>query len=197
MKKSLFASVLFAVAVVVAPAGVQAATSVTVSSTGPGSVVKVKVPSAKGSSKLKVTNNNTLSVSQATVQTAATGKAKVKKYTTAGNAATGNAENQSDVLADVLIENTPPASDCGCGNGDVTVSVDDTGPDSKVVVIAGGNGGNGTKITNNNIVSVTNTTSQTAVSGNASVVKNTNGGSATTGDASNTSTTDLTFTISN
>ena len=197
MKKSLFASVLFAVAVVVAPAGVNAATNVTVSSTGPGSVVKVKVPTTKSSTKLKVTNNNTLSVSQATVQTAATGKAKVKKNTTGGSATTGNAENQSEVLADVLIENTTPTSNCGCNNGDVTVSVDDTGPDSKVVVIAGGNGGNGVKVTNNNIISVSNTTSQTAISGNASVVKNTTGGSATTGDASNTASTDLTFTISN
>lgn len=198
MRKSLFASVLFAVSTVATPASVYAATTISVSNTGPSSVNKVTVSVPKNSAKIKVTNNNTVGANLVTVQSATTGKAKVKKNTTGGDAATGNAGNTSGVVAAVTIENPAPAvPDCGCANGDVTVTVEETGPDSKNIVKVTGNGAGGTTITNNNVISISNATTQSATSGNASVTNNTTGGSATSGDATNTNTTGLTINVTN
>ena len=198
MRKSLFASVLFAVSVVAAPASVYAATTVTVSGTGTGSVNKVTVSAPKKNNKLKVTNNNTIGSNLVTVQSSASGNAKVKKNTDGGDATTGAAANANGVVANVTVSNPDPATpECGCSNGDVTVTVQDSGTDSKNIVKVTDSGAGGTTITNNNIITISNSTSQSAASGNASVVNNTTGGNATSGNATNTNSTNLTLTVTN
>ena len=198
MRKSLFASVLFAVSVVAAPASVYAATTVTVSNTGPRSFNKVVVSAPKKSAKVKVTNNNNIGANLVTTQTAVSGNAKVKDNTTGGDATTGDAGNTNAVVAAITVTNPAPVSlDCGCNNGDVMVTVEDTGPKSKNIVEVTDNGSGGTKVTNNNNITISNITTQTAASGNAKVTDNTTGGNASTGAATNTNTTGLTINVTN
>ena len=76
-----------------------------------------------------------------------------------------------------------------------SISGSTTGPDSTniVKVITKSS----VKVTNNNDLKVTNNNTQHASSGDASVYDNTTGGSATTGNASNTNSTTMSFKVTN
>ena len=175
-------------------------TDVTIENTGPDSKNIVKVGGGYGYGGSYVQNNNNVNVKNKTKQKAITGDATVKKNTYGGDATTGDAENtnETNVNVDIMNDNSGH-SDCGCHGGDTEVTIDNTGPDSKnKVVVGGGYGyGGGTNVKNNNNFNVKNKTKQKAVSGDATVKKNTKGGDATTGDATNSNTTNLNFTANN
>lgn len=110
-----------------------------------------------------------------------------------GNAASGNASNYNATAATVDVTNTLPASD-GMNNHD-TSSISNTGPHSFNLISA--RSSQDTEIVNTNNVSIDNTNSQTAISGNANVSGNTRGGSAVTGDATNVNSTRFDVSIMN
>lgn len=210
MKKTLLVSALFVASVVVPSVAASADTTVTIENTGPKSENKVKIGKKGrrdncnrrrcGSCRRScsgVMNNNNLNANINTEQTADTGNAKVKKNTTGGDAETGNADNVNGVMADVKVENNNSGSgDCGCG-GDTDVKIENTGPRSRNVVRVGRGGSSGRNVKNNNNVNLNNNTDQYAASGNAVVKYNTEGGDATTGDATNDNETDVHVDIHN
>lgn len=170
--------------------------SVEIKETGSRSRNTVRVNRA--GSGVSVKNNTNLDVVNDTVQTAVSGDATVRGNTEAGDATTGDAmnANETDLTVEVMNDNSG-VSGCGCDSGDVSVSIDTTGPGSRNSVVIGGSYNSGTRITNNTSVGVENVTQQTALSGNATVSGNTTGGSATTGNASNTNTTSLNLHVHN
>ena len=219
MKKTLLVSALFVASVAVPSVAVSADTTVTIENTGPKSENKVKIGkkgrrgdscnrrrSCGGCSSRRVRrscsgvqNNNNLNANVETVQTAKTGNAKVKKNTEAGDAETGDADNVNGLMADVKVENdNSGAGGCGCDDGgDTDVVIENTGPRSRNVVRVGRSGNGGRSVQNNNNVNIDNYTDQYARSGNAVVKHNTEGGDATTGDATNENETDVNVDIHN
>lgn len=174
--------------------GIVGATS-SIGTTGPDSTNTIET---KEKNKWTVKNNNNLSLDSSAKQTADTGSAKVKDNTTGGDATSGDASNDNTVSAAVDIDNsgssTPPA---GFGSGGTLGgSIDGpTGPDSTNTITETLK--NTVKVTNNNNVSISNSVSQSATSGDATVKHNTTGGDATTGDASNTSSSTFELTVTN
>lgn len=174
--------------------GVVLAADTSVDHTGPDSKVEVEV---ENEFKYEARNNNNLDLRNSTRQDAHTGDAKVYRNTTGEDATTGSADNDNFTGADVSIDNSN--GDCACvggGNGgDYSTDVSHTGPDSKVEVEYE----NEVKIEveNNNTVNLNNSTTQNATSGDAKVSRNTTGGGASTGDASNINTSEFVINISN
>jgi hypothetical protein len=78
---------------------------------------------------------------------------------------------------------------------DDTGTIDNTGPNSHNYIEFTNKVD--THVTNNNNLSVSNSNSQSATSGKAEVSNNTTGGDATSGDAMNTSSTTITFDVTN
>ena len=74
-------------------------------------------------------------------------------------------------------------------------SIENTGPNSENKIIESNQ--STTTVTNTNDITVSNTNKQDAASGTAAVTENTTGGSATSGDASNTNTTGLKINVAN
>lgn len=166
--------------------------SPSISNTGPDSYNKVK---SHSSWRQRVTNNNSVGVSNNNPQSATSGDVKVKHNTTGGDAASGAASNTSSFSASVMLTNNTPGTPEGAGSGSNDGSIDTTGPDSTNVIK------NSTSVhssvTNNNTVSLSNTNSQSATSGSVKVSDNTTGGDATSGDAMNSSTSSFSINIAN
>lgn len=142
---------------------------------------------------------NTVVVDNSVDQKAKTGNATVKGNTHGGHATTGDAENNSEVDIEVAVHNpsssnTPKAPVYHGGSS----SIHNTGPHSSNYIGSGhGHGGYtySSKVSNN--VSVNNSVSQNASSGNATVAYNTNAGSAVTGNATNDSNASVKVDIAN
>lgn len=173
-----------------------AAAQTTIDTTGPDSTVTVTRTVDVSN---EVTNDNTVDATNNNQQDATTGAAVASDSTNAGDAVSGDARNNSNFKADVTIDNSS-ATNCACttgagaGNGG-NVTVRDTGPDSTVTVDNSFTSEN--TVMNTNKLTVTNNNAQTATSGDATVNHNTNGGSARSGDAVNTSTSSFTFNVTN
>lgn len=195
IKKTLGATVT-SLGLVVGLAGFAGATSGDISDTGPDSSNIVK---SDTSQRVRVENNNHLGVQNSNTQRATTGDARANHNTSAGDATTGAASNDNSFDAAVTVDNSASSGALmgvgGAGTGDNSASINQTGPDSvnKVTFKSTSN----VKVENNNDLHVTNTNRQTATSGDARVTDNTEGGSATTGDASNTTSSSITFDVSN
>ena len=163
--------------------------------TGPHSKNIIKSGS---SSEFKVVNNNDVNVDNDTKQRAYSGNATVSGNTNGGSASTGDASNNATTDTNINIQNSTPSpcSSClGLGGGHSGGSIGTTGPYSLNKILSGGK--NVVTIKNNNNVDVSNNTNQKAESGDATVKYNTNGGSASTGDASNDSSTSTSVSIKN
>lgn len=148
-----------------------------------------------------VKNENNVDVDVDTKQNATTGNASVVGNTTGGNATSGDAENDNEVVVEIEAKNaTNTGSSCGnlCGGGNVNASINTTGPNSTNVIEVGGNPccfGDNVHNTNDVVVDVD--TDQNASSGNAEVSHNTTGGNATSGDATNTSSSEVSVSAHN
>lgn len=163
-----------------------------ISTTGPDSYNAVK---AKSSWRQRVTNNNSVGVSNTTGQSSSSGGVNASGNTTVGDAESGAASNSQAFGATLSLTNSaptpPPASTGAVADG----SIDTTGPNSTNVIST--KSYVKSKVENNNTVSVSNSTSQSATTGLVNVSGNTTGGSATSGDATNTSTSTFNLNISN
>ncbi len=193
--KSTLGAGVASLGLVMGMAGFASAASGTIDTTGPDSTNRV---THKTYNSKKVRNNNNIQASNQNSQSAHTGSAKVKHNTTGGDARSGAAANSNALNASLTVNNA-----AGAGGGAATPAstsnstgtIRNTGPDSvnvvreKVV--------NKVRVTNNNDITVSNTNSQTATSGDAKVYDNTTGGDAVSGNASNTNSTTMTFSVTN
>lgn len=160
--------------------------------TGPHSLNKIR---NNVSSQVNLKNDNKVDLSTQNWQQAYSGNAKVTDNTHGGNATTGAATNTSSVAATVNLTNNNSHNLIGDGSSKASATIRDTGPfstntvDNKVR--------NTVNVTNTNDIRVSTDNQQTATSGNATVSDNTHGGNATTGAATNTSSTSLTLNVTN
>jgi hypothetical protein len=175
--------------------GVAAAQTASIDFTGPDSRNVIDV---ENDLDVDVDNDNDVDVTNVVNQDATSGDALVERNTEGGDAESGDAENSSDASTDVAISNSG-LCDCllglGGGNHDWEATIDTTGPNSVNRI----NLSNDVDIDvdNDNDVDVTNVVDQDATSGDATVRRNTSGGSATTGSASNSSSLSTSVSISN
>lgn len=152
--------------------------------------------------KVEVTNNNGVGVTNTTTQTAVSGEAKTDPGNDKNKCQGGGGNWFSDKHKDCDSADPAVAGDASTGDAsndntsDLSVDIDNSGICSCLQgADTDGHGGSSVKITNNNGVGVTNTTTQTAVSGNATVKGS--GGNASTGNASNSNDTTISVKISN
>ncbi len=176
--------------------GFAAAETGSLTKTGPESVNDILFDNEND---VDLNNNANVQAQVAADQDANTGEAGVKHNTKGGDAMTGDAENENEVEADVDINNKSASklaleNACGC-DSDNEASMEYTGPYSENYI----------EISNDHHVTVNNNTNvdfssdvdQSAETGDAWVSGNTTGGSAHTGDASNSSSTVFTLSVAN
>ncbi len=181
--KSLLKILAAAVLAISLTTGLAAAATGTIDTTGPESYNAIN---HENEVDTDVEVSNDTNVDGEINQEAASGDAKVAKNTNAGDAESGDAENEAD--AEVVVENdNSDAAGCGCAwdVADNDASIDTTGPHSTNEVNFANKYNYELDIENNTDVNAN--VNQSAYSGDAGVYKNTNGGSATTGSASNKS----------
>jgi len=173
--------------------GFAAAQSGTISTTGPSSNNEIKF---RTSNHRTVENTTNATVGNTNPQTATSGAVLVASNTTAGGAGTGMAHNDS-LLSTTVAVNNSGSDTCGCGTmgGSDSASIGTTGPNSNNQVRI--ENSNRSRVTNTSNLMVSNVNTQTATSGAAQVSNNTTGGSATSGEASNISTAQVTFNVTN
>jgi hypothetical protein len=165
-----------------------------IENTGPDSWNKISLRSDRD---IDVNNDNDISVRNSNPQMARTGDATVRHNTTGGSAESGAAMNDSLLRARLTLDNsgsTEALSGLGGGSSN-SGSIDTTGPDSRNEITFSND--LDVDINNDNNVNVTNYNHQYATSGSARVSDNTTGGDATSGDASNVSTADVTVEVRN
>jgi hypothetical protein len=195
IQKKLGAAVL-SLGLVVGLSGFAGAATGTIDTTGPDSTNTIRSDSRY---RVDVDNDNNLRVHNDNDQRAWTGDAEVRDNTDGGDAESGSATNENAFDAEVSVDNSASGvaavEAAGVGGGDNEASIENTGPDSvnRVVFDTRTN----IDINNDNNLYVSNDNNQTASSGDATVRHNTEGGSATTGDASNTNTTSVRFDVTN
>lgn len=194
--KKLFRYVAVAAVTGLAVSGAAAgASSGNIDTTGPDSHNVIEF---ENEYRTDVDNHNNVSGSNNNPQSASSGDAKVYKNTTGGDAGSGAASNESSLSADISIDNsgsTEAALASGNGAGDDSAEISNTGPDSYNKVEFENE--YKTDVENHNTLSFSNTNTQSASTGNATVSRNTTGGDATSGDASNTSSVDIVFSVTN
>lgn len=174
--------------------GVAAASSVTVDHTGPTSHVKVN---QKVENMATIHNNNDLSASNHNDQSATTGHVMANHNTTGGDAMSGAAMNGATYSTSATVNNsgsTVGLAGFFANGASHEASISTTGPDSNVAIDQSTKNTMG--LNNHNEIRVTNSNQQMATSGSAEVSNNTSGGSATSGDSTNTAsfTTDISVT---
>lgn len=175
-------------------AAVAGASSASIGTTGPNSHNEVEWQNRL---ELRLNNHNDLHLTNNNPQTARTGSAEVEHNTIGGDATSGDASNESSLEANVSINN----SNGGFGElfengmGNDTANINLTGPNSHNEVEFHNQAN--VNVTNDNHVNVTNNNTQNATSGSAEVSGNTEGGSATSGNASNTSYSSFSVDITN
>ena len=177
--------------------GVVSAQTGNVRNTGPDSYNRI---TSRVNNERKVRNYNTVMASNTNDQKANTGAVSSTRNTTGGNAASGTASNAASYAVAGTVTNTPSstaamATPASAATGANAGSIDTTGPDSTNVIKSTVN--HKTSVTNDNVVCVTSDNVQTSQSGDVTVSRNTTGGSAMSGHASNTSNTSVTLSVSN
>jgi hypothetical protein len=192
MKKQLFRAAAATVLGLSLTTGIAAAQSVSNTGADSSNTVRSKTVNVN-----HVWNHTHLAADNDNMQAAATGAASSSFNTTGGGAMSGDASNATALNVSATIDNS--GSSGGSGGSmpaaSTTGSIDTTGYNStntvssKVV--------NVNRVSNDTSVWVSNDNTQTASSGSASVSYNTTGGSATSGDASNSSSSSFTFNITN
>jgi hypothetical protein len=173
--------------------GFVGATSGTIGTTGPDSTNTI---SDTSSQTVGVTNTNHITGNNDNDQSARSGRAEAEHNTTAGGATTGDASNKSSFTANVTVDNTGvKGALSGMMGANNTGSIDTTGPDSTNAIAFSNT--NTVSVVNDNHLHVRLDNDQRATSGSAEVSDNTTGGSAVSGNASNDSSSSVTFMVSN
>jgi hypothetical protein len=176
---------------VVGLAGFAGASSGTIGTTGPDSNNQVTHDSEVD---LDYENDNEVNLSNHNKQYASSGEVEVEHNTTGGDARSGSAANANSVSATVEVKNSQVAAPTS-GGGSNSGSINNTGPDSNNQVKFESD--TEVRVDNENDVRITNTNHQSSHSGDAEVSDNTTGGDATSGNASNTSSSSFTVRVSN
>ncbi len=191
--KSAGAAVM-SLGLVVGLAGFAGATSGTIGNTGPWSYNHI---SSNNRHTATLDNDNDLNASSFNSQDARSGDASSFFNTTAGGAETGSAHNSNSSNVSASVNNGGGLGLSGMfgGSGANSASIDTTGPGSRNSVSF--NDHTYVRVSNDNDLRVTNTNFQDAHSGNARVSGNTTGGSAITGDASNSNSQTVNLSVSN
>lgn len=195
MKKVIKGAALSFAGIMLSFGAVSAQTG-SIDTTGPDSENTVTHSS---SSDVEVNNDTTVDATLDISQDATSGEANANHNTEAGDAETGDAENDNSVEAMVEVDNSGAASSTPMGgasssdSGDYTI--ERTGPDSTNEITSTSTVN--TEINNTTDVDFDVTVDQSAETGDATVRDNTMGGSATTGSASNTSSTVFSFSVKN
>lgn len=167
-------------------AGVAAASTVTVGTTGPDSNQQVNL---SNSQRLNLDNFNAAGVTNFNAQDAQSGDVSAAKNTSVSGGAGGSgiATNSNMNDTHVAVNNMGSgAMLAGMGNGAApadTVSMNLTGPDSNNQVRI--NNSQQVNVTNDNIVNVENVNLQSAQSGDVSAFKNTTVGGLSSGGVAN------------
>lgn len=175
--------------------GIVAASTGSIDTTGPDSNNTVDVTN---DATYEATNNNNVTASLAATQDAESGEVDVRRNTTSdGDAMSGDAMNENEVSAHASIDNSGNGGwDLGDMSGaDHEGMISNTGPDSDNEITFDNT--LDVTVTNNNTVNVVNSVNQTATSGDVEVTRNTTAGGASSGNVSNSSTTEFMFEISN
>jgi hypothetical protein len=174
-------------------AGIAGATSSgSISTTGPGSRNNV---TSEYKVKTTVKNTNQLGVTNANEQGANSGSVGVYRNTTGGDAGSGDVATTNATSVSATVTNASMGvSDPSLGSGG-SGSIDTTGPDSQNTVSSKTDVT--TNLTNDNYLTVTNTSSQEASSGSAKVAGNTSGGSATSGSVTESNMTTVSLDVNN
>jgi hypothetical protein len=174
--------------------GVAGATSGTIGTTGPFSNNQI---SSNEINTGLYTSNNSLPIHSANAQSAHTGSANVAFNNTGGSAMTGAANNSNSTNVVATVSNGGAGGMLGgtWGVNQDSATITTTGPSSNNQVFL--NRTNTMTVTNNNSVPITTVNTQTALSGSANVSGNTFGGSAITGNASNTNTQTISVNVTN
>lgn len=168
----------------------------TIEDTGPDSSATIRT---KVKTDTYVKNKNRLNVSNTTSQTAWSGNATVDNNNEGGDAESGEANNNNSFNASATVNNNSAGTVAAAltnapgsvGGG----TISNTGPDSDATVRTKVQ--TSTTVRNYNNLTVTNNTNQSAYSGDATVSNNTEGGNATSGDATNTNSASITLNVSN
>lgn len=189
-----FTTIMASAGLVVGLGGVAGATSANIGMTGPYSYNKIN---ASSHTRAWLNNQNNIPVTTTNVQNAVTGNANVSFNTSGGSAMTGEVWNQNSSNIHATVTNN------GAGemlNGWWAPTSDDavintTGPSSHNYINL--NRDSSLRVTNTNTIPVTTVNTQTAVTGSANVSGNTYGGSAVTGNATNTNTQTVSINVAN
>lgn len=196
MKKLIKTSAAILASLSIAVPGIVSANMADIGTTGPDSTNTVAF---ENESTTDVENNNDLGLTNSASQSGSSGSADVSDNTTGEDAMSGDVENATELSASVMIDNGSAAGAIGDGMGagmsDDEATIDNTGPDSTNEVTF--NDSSSVTLQNNNSVSVSNSVSQNATSGDATVHHNTTGGGATSGSVRNTSTSEFTLSVTN
>lgn len=175
-------------------AAVAGASTASIDTTGPDSHNSVEW---KNKLSFDLRNDNDIHVTNNNPQSASSGKVEVEHNTTGGDATSGGAANDSSLDASVAINNSGSnwADMFSGGMASDDASIYKTGPDSHNMIEF--NNEAKIEVDNDSDVTITNNVNQKATSGSAEVSGNTSGGDATSGDASNTSSSTFTLDITN
>jgi len=178
-------------------AGFAAASTITFDTTGADSNQQVVL---NNGSHVHVDNDNHVGVANFNAQGATSGGVTADKNTSiSGGVGSGNASNANTTSTGVSVSNSGAGMASALGGwapADVNVTMHLTGADSTNKVTVDNN--RSVSIDNDNNVQVMNLNLQSAKSGSVTANKNTTiGGSVMSGDASNTSTTTTSVSVSN
>jgi hypothetical protein len=194
--KKFFRSILTGIAAIMLTTGVYAsAQSGSIDTTGPDSDNEI---SYSNEVDIDVDNDTDVDADVDVDQDADSGNTEVNDNTEGGDAESGDAENDNSVEAEVDVDNSGGngwlgLDDCICNDGDATI--DKTGPDSTNTVTF--DNSYDLDIDNSVDVDFDVDVDQDADSGDAEVTHNTSGGNATSGSASNTSSTVFSLSVKN
>ena len=173
--------------------GIVAANSGSIDTTGPDSTNTVEVNEELSH---EVQNNNNVNASLNTSQSAHSGSVDATHNTTAHDAGSGEAMNESSVGGSVSIDNGGTSMSPGSSSAsDFDGSIENTGPYSSNEVMYSHS--SDMTMTNNNTVNFSNNVNQSATSGDVNASRNTTVGHATSGSVENSSTSEFTFDIAN
>lgn len=194
IKKAAGVSVL-SLGLVVGLAGFAGASSGTIGTTGPDSENEI---THESNVDMDFNNDNDVNLTNKNDQHASSGKTEVRDNTRGGDAESGRAANANAVNANIQLDNSQTASgfdNLAGGGGSNSASINNTGPDSENEVKYESRVN--VDVDNDNNIHVYNNNDQYARSGDAEVEHNTTGGSATSGDVSNTNSSSFTVRITN
>lgn len=160
-------------------------TSGTNKNTGPNSTNRIV---AKDTRLWFIQNDNELEFENENEQDAESGDVESMRNTRAGSARSGHAKNDNKLWASIVVNNASGGGS-GASKSSLRGTNQNTGHDSFNVVRS--SNFSLTDIDNDNEIEVENENDQWARSGDVTSSRNTNGGSATSGDASNTNRTSV------